>query len=225
MWLDRLKKIINEDKIKKLNSKTVLIIGLGGVGGHALESIVRMGINNIILVDNDVFDITNLNRQLLSLNSNIGRLKVDVARDRILDINKNCNIICIPKFIDESNIFELFNYKIDYVIDACDTITTKILLIKECLKRNIKIISSMGTGNKFHPELLEIIDLKKTTYDPIAKVLRNKFKNEKKKIMVICSKEKGINIKDRTPGSTSLVPSVAGILCASYVINDVLKEE
>jgi len=225
MWLDRLKKIINEDKINKLNSKTVLIIGLGGVGGHSLEAIVRMGINNIIVVDNDVFDITNLNRQLLSLNSNIGRLKVDVAKERILDINKDCNVICIPKFIDESNISELFNNKIDYVIDACDTITTKILLINECLNRNIKIISSMGTGNKLHPELLEITELKKTTYDPIAKVLRNKFKNEKKKIMVICSKEKGISINDRTPGSTSLVPSVAGILCASYVVNDILKED
>jgi len=225
MWLDRLKKIISEDKINKLNSKTVLIIGLGGVGGHALEAIVRMGINNIIVVDNDVFDITNLNRQLLSLNSNVGRLKVDVAKERILDINRDCNVTCIPKFIDESNISELFNNKIDYVIDACDTITTKVLLINECLNRNIKIISSMGTGNKLHPELLEIIELKKTTYDPIAKVLRNKFKNEKKKIMVICSKEKGISIKDRTPGSTSLVPSVAGILCASYVVNDILKED
>lgn len=225
MWLDRLKKIISEDKMNKLNSKTVLIIGLGGVGGYALEAIVRMGINNIILVDNDVFDITNLNRQLLSLSSNIGKLKVDVAKDRILDINKECNIICIPKFIDESNISELFKNNVDYVIDACDTITTKILLIKECLNRNIKIISSMGTGNKFHPELLEIIDLKKTTYDPIAKILRNKFKDEKNKIMVVCSKEKGINVKDRTPGSTSLVPSTAGILCASYVINDILKED
>lgn len=225
MWLDRLKKIINEDKINKLNSNTVLIIGLGGVGGHALESIVRMGINNIIIVDNDVFDITNLNRQLLSLNSNVGRLKVDVAKERILDINKDCNVTCIPKFIDESNISELFDYKIDYVIDACDTITTKILLINECLNRNIKIISSMGTGNKLHPELLEIIELKKTSYDPIAKILRNKFKNINKKIMVICSKEKSISIKDRTPGSTSLVPSVAGILCASYVINDILKED
>lgn len=225
MWLNRLNKIISNDKINKLNSKTVLIIGLGGVGGHALESIVRMGINNIIVVDNDVFDITNLNRQLLSLNSNIGKLKVDVAKERVIDINKDCNITCIPKFIDKSNINEIFGYKIDYVIDACDTITTKILLINECLNRNIKIISSMGTGNKFDPELLEIIDLKKTSYDPIAKVLRNKFKNINKNIMVVCSKEKSINIKDRTPGSTSLVPSAAGILCASYVINDVLKEE
>ena len=127
-------------------------------------------------------------------------------------------------FIDSSNILELFNYKLDYVIDCCDTVSTKILLIKECLERKIKIISSMGTGNKFHPELLEITELKKTSYDPLAKVIRNKFKHEKRKIMVVCSKEKGISIGDRTPGSTSLVPNAAGILCASFVINDILKE-
>lgn len=220
--LDRLEKILSNEAIDKIKNKTVLIIGLGGVGGHALESIVRMGVNNIILVDGDVIDITNLNRQLLSLNSNIGEYKVDVAKKRVLDINKDCNIISINKFIDESNILELFNYNIDYVIDACDTVTTKILLIKECLDRNIKIISSMGTGNKFHPELLEITELKKTSYDPLAKVIRNKLKDEKRKIMVVSSKEIGIDIKDRTPGSTSLVPSSAGIMCASYVINDII---
>ena len=224
MWLSRLNKILSNDKIDAIRSKTVLIIGIGGVGGHALESIVRMGVNNIILVDNDVVDISNLNRQLISLNSNIGRKKVDVAKERILDINKDCNVITIDKFITHDNILELFNYNIDYIIDACDTVSTKILLIKECLDRNIKIISSMGTGNKFHPEMLEITELKKTSYDPLAKVLRNKFKNEKRKIWVVSSKEKGISIKDRTPGSTSLVPSTAGILCASYVINDILEE-
>ena len=221
MWLDRLNKLVDSNIFK---NKIVLIIGLGGVGGHALEAVARMGIKNIIVVDNDSIDITNLNRQLLSLNSNVGEYKVDVAKKRLLDINPNCNVTLINKFIDSSNILTLFNYSIDYVIDACDTITTKILLIEECLKRDIKIISCMGTGNKFHPELLEIVELKKTAYDPLAKVIRNKFRYEKKKIMVVCSKEKGINIKDRIPGSTSLVPSVAGILCASYVINDILKE-
>ena len=224
MWLNRLKKVIGKEGISKLKDKTVLIIGLGGVGGAALECVVRMGINNIIIVDNDVVDITNLNRQIISLHSNIGKNKVDVAKERILDINSNCNVVTINKFIDSSNILELFNYKLDYVIDCCDTVSTKILLIKECLERKIKIISSMGTGNKFHPELLEITELKKTSYDPLAKVIRNKFKYEKRKIMVVCSKEKGISIGDRTPGSTSLVPNAAGILCASFVINDILKE-
>jgi len=221
MWLNRLNKIVDDSTLDKIRNKTVLIIGLGGVGGHALESIVRMGINNVILVDNDIVDETNLNRQLLSLRSNIGEYKVDVAKKRVLDINPDCNVIIINKFIDRTNYKELFSYNIDYVIDACDTVTTKILLIKECLNRNIKIISCMGTGNKFHPEMLEICELKKTSYDPLAKVIRNKFKNEKRKIMVVYSKEERVKIEDRTPGSTSLVPSCAGVMCASFIINDI----
>jgi len=224
MWLSRLNKILSDTEIDIIKNKTVLIIGIGGVGGYALESIVRMGVNNIIIVDNDVVDITNLNRQLISLNSNIGRKKIEVAKERILDINNDCNVITIDKFITEENILDLFKYNIDYVIDACDTVSTKISLIKECLDRNIKIISCMGTGNKFHPEKLEITELKKTSYDPLAKILRNKFKDEKRKIMVVSSTEKGIDINDRIPGSTSLVPSAAGIMCASYVINDILED-
>lgn len=221
MWLDRLNKIIDNSVLDEIRNKTVLIIGLGGVGGHALESIVRMGVNNIIIVDKDIVDETNLNRQLLSLRSNIGEYKVEVARMRVLDINPDCNVITINKFIDVTNYLELFSYNIDYVIDACDTVTTKILLIEECLNRNIKIISCMGTGNKFHPEMLEICELKKTSYDPLAKVIRNKFKNEKRKIMVVYSKEEGVKIENRTPGSTSLVPSCAGVMCASFIINDI----
>lgn len=221
MWLDRLSKIMDDSTLSKIRNKTVLIIGLGGVGGSSLESIVRMGVNNIIIVDNDVIDETNLNRQILSLKCNIGEYKTDVAKKRIFDINPECNVISINKFIDSTNYLELFSYNIDYVIDACDTVSTKILLIEECLNRNIKIISCMGTGNKFHPEMLEICELKKTSYDPLAKVIRNKFKNEKRKIMVVYSKEEGVKITDRTPGSTSLVPTTAGIMCASYIINDI----
>ena len=224
MWLSRLEKMIDSNKLEKIKNTSVLIIGIGGVGGNALEAIVRMGVNNIIIVDNDIIDITNLNRQLISLRSNVGEYKVDAAIKRVKDINNECNIIGINKFIDKSNINFLFNYKIDYVIDCCDTISTKILLIEECLKRNIKFISCMGTGNKFHPEMLEIDELKKTSYDPIAKILRNKFKNVNDKIMVVYSKEKSISINDRIPGSNSLVPSCAGILCASYVINNIIKE-
>ena len=224
MWNDRLKKLLNDNDIEKIKNTCVLIIGLGGVGGSALEAITRMGVENIIIIDNDIVDISNLNRQIISLKSNIGEKKIEVAKKRILDINPNCNVILIDKFIDKDNILELFNNKIDYVIDACDTVSTKILLIKECLDRNIKIISSMGTGNKFHPERLEITELKKTNYDPLAKVIRNKFKDEKRKIMVVSSKEISVKLSDRTPGSTALVPNAAGILCASYVINDILED-
>jgi tRNA A37 threonylcarbamoyladenosine dehydratase len=224
-WLQRLEKIIGNNNIEKLKNTTVAIIGIGGVGGHALESITRSGINNIIIVDKDIVDISNLNRQLISLTSNIGELKTEVAKKRILDINPSCDVNTLNIFLDNTNMEDLFKYKIDYLIDACDTTTTKILLIKECLKRNIKIISCMGTGNKFNPSMLEIIDIRKTSYDPLAKIIRKKLKDEhiNEKVMVVCSKEKPLKTEDRTPGSNSIVPSTAGILCASYVINDVLK--
>lgn len=220
--LDRLELLIGKDNIKLLESKTVLIIGLGGVGGHALESIARSGIGQVIIVDNDIVDITNLNRQLISTKFNIGQNKVDVAEFRINEIS-NTKVIKIKEFINDSNIDILFNNKIDYIIDACDTIDTKYLLIKEAIKRNIKIISVMGTAKKMHPELLEIIRLDKTSYDPIAKILRKKLRDNhiNDKIMCICSKEAPL-IKEM--GSNSLVPSVAGIMAASYVINDIVGD-
>lgn len=223
MWNERLKRIINESSMKKIKNACVLVIGLGGVGGMALETIVRSGVENIIIVDNDIVDITNLNRQIISLNDNIGKQKTSVAKERILNINSNCNVIVINEFIDDTNINELFKYKLDYIIDACDTINTKALIIAECLKRNIKFISCMGTANKFNPELLKIVELKNTSYDPIAKILRNKFKTEKRKILTVSSTEQ---IKHSSLlGTTSMVPMSAGILCASYVINDILKGE
>lgn len=226
-WLQRLETIIGNDKIDALKNSTVLIVGIGGVGGHALESITRSGIGNIIIIDKDVVDITNLNRQLISLNSNIGELKIDVAKNRILDINPKCNIKCFNMFLDITNIDDILKLNIDYVIDACDTITTKILLIENCIKKDIKIISCMGTGNKFNPSMLEIIDINKTSYDPIAKIIRKKLKDDRinKKVMVVCSKEKPVKVTSRTPGSNSFVPGSAGILCASYVINDILKSK
>lgn len=223
MWLNRLELMIGSNNISKLNSATIAIIGLGGVGGSALESIVRSGINNIIIVDKDIVDITNLNRQVISLTNNIGMSKVDVAESRIKLINPNCNVIKLNMFLDDSNIDELFKYNIDYLIDACDTIDTKISLIKESLNRNIKIISSMGTGNKFDPSKLEILDISKTSCDPLAKVMRKKLNNVGiKHVMVVSSTE--IPLKISNPiGSNSLVPNSAGILLASYVIRDIIK--
>lgn len=224
MWLSRLELLVKKENIDKLKNTTVAFIGLGGVGGMALESIVRSGISNIIIVDHDIVDITNLNRQIISLTDNIGLKKVDVASNRIKLINNECNIIKLDLFLDSSNILELFKYKIDYIIDACDTVNTKLLLIKECYDRNIKIISSMGTANKFDPSKLEIIDITKTSYDPIAKILRKRLKDINiKHAKVICSTEKPQNIS-KPVGSNSIVPLAAGILCASYVINDIVGE-
>lgn len=220
---DRLELIIG-DKIENLKNKTVLVLGLGGVGGHVFEALLRSGIGTIIVADNDKIDITNLNRQLLSNKNNIGEYKVDEAEKRKNEINKNCNLIKINKFITEDNLEELFKQKIDFIVDAIDSLKTKKSLIKYALENNIKIISVMGTGNKMHPELLTITDIKKTSYDPIAKEIR-KYLNKEKikgKLPVVSSEEQPT--KTNKIGSNAFVPATAGLIAASYVINELIKE-
>ena len=220
---DRLEILIGE-KINILKNKTVLVIGLGGVGGHAFEALVRSGIENIIAIDSDIIDITNLNRQALAYQTTIEKNKVDVAEKIAKNINPNCQITKINEFIDKTNIEKLFKVKIDFVIDAIDTIETKKLIIKKCLKEKIPFISVMGTGNKMHPELLEIKDIRKTEYDQIAKIIRKMIKEEniKKEVPVVFSKEKPL-IKNKI-GSNAFVPATAGLLAASYVINKILED-
>lgn len=222
---DRFIKIINEENFNKIKNLNILIIGIGGVGGYALEALVRSGVEDITIVDGDIVEKTNLNRQLIALNSTINQEKVAVAKERCLDINPNIKINTIKQFIDKNNIDELFENNYDYIIDACDTITTKVLLIKKAQELNIKIISCMGTGNRIDPTKLEITTLNKTNNDPLARVMRRLLKenNLKLNVPVICSSEDAIKIKDRTPGSSALVPSVAGIYIASFIINDILK--
>lgn len=221
----RLKLITGDDKFNLINDTTVLVLGVGGVGSYAVESLVRSGIGKIIIVDNDNVDITNLNRQLMTLHSNIGKYKVDVLEARIKDINPNCEVVKINSFITNENINNLFDHNIDYVIDACDTVDTKKSLIRECIKRKIKFISCMGTGNKLDPSKLEIIDIRKTSYDPLARIIRKMIKDEKikDKVMVIASTEQPLKNDTKVIGSNSYVPATAGLLCASYVINDIIK--
>lgn len=225
--LERLELLVGKEKLNKITNLTILIIGLGGVGGYALESIIRCGIKKIIIVDKDIIDITNLNRQIISNHSNIGKYKTDEAEIRIKQINPNIEIKKITKFINESNIELLFEEKIDYLIDACDYIPVKKLIIKECLKRKIKFIISTGTGKRLDPTKLQIIDIRKTSYDPIAKILRKMVKDEKikGKIPCICSSETPIKNKSINIPSNSFVPGTAGLLCTSYIINDVIKGE
>ena len=227
MQFDRIRMIINENKLNEIQKKNILIIGIGGVGGSALESLVRFGIINITIIDGDIVDITNLNRQIITLHSNIGQNKVDVAKSRALDINPIININDLNLFLDSNNINELLNNNYDYIIDACDTITTKLEIIKYCQNNNIKLISCLGTGNRFDPTKLEITTLKKTHSDPLAKILRKLVKdnNLNLNVNVVWSNELPIKTNERTPGSNSLVPNVAGIYLASYIINDILKEE
>ena len=212
------------DKINVLKNKTILVLGLGGVGGYVTESLARSGIGNLILVDYDKVDLTNINRQIIATYSNIGKLKTECFKERIADINKECKVTLINEFYGKDNKDILFNQKIDYVIDCCDSLESKCILIEECFKRNIPIISSMGTGNKFHPELFSITKLKKTEYDPLAKKLRFLLKDKKEllEVDVLYSKEKPTEYKGKI-GSISYVPSVAGLLLTSFVINKFLK--
>ena len=215
--------LVGELNFKKIQEKTVLIVGLGGVGGYATESLVRSGINNLILIDHDTIDITNLNRQIIATSNNIGNNKVDEFKKRILEINPECNIITHKLFLDRTNSNILDNYKIDYIIDCCDSVDTKKLLIDYSISKNIKLISSMGTANKLEPTKLEIIDIRKTSYDPLAKILR-KYVNDlktNKKIMVISSKEEPI--KRQGLSSLIFVPATAGLLCSNYVIKDIIE--
>lgn len=218
--------LLVKDKFDLIKQKNILIIGLGGVGSYAVEALIRSGIENITIVDNDIISISNLNRQLMTYHNNIGKYKTDEIEKRILSINPNCKVTKITKFIDMENINELFNIKYDYVVDACDTVTVKLELIRICKNKNIKLISSMGTGNKMDPTRLKITDIRNTSYDPLAKIIRKMVNQEKikGKIMVVCSDEKPIRKIDKKVPSNSFVPSVAGLLCASYIINDIVGD-
>ena len=219
----RLLKIMDEETLERFKNAHVLLVGVGGVGGAAFETLLRMGIGHITVVDNDIFEESNLNRQILSNYENIGNLKVMEAKKRALLINPECEVIPIPKYLTKENIRGILNDNYDYIIDACDTVTIKLELVKMALERGIKIISAMGTGNKFDPTMLEICDITKTSYDPLAKVMRKLLRDNKiKHLMVVASKE--IPRKaDRIPGSSMMVPNTAGIYAAYYCINDIME--
>ena len=223
---ERVIKLIGEDNLKKIQSQKVMVIGLGGVGGYAVESLIRSGLENIVIVGYDIIDISNLNRQIITNRNNIGTLKVEETTKRILSINPNAVVEQVKIKLDENNINILFDYNPDYIIDCCDTLVVKQELIKECLKKKIKFISSMGTGNKIKPSLLEVIDISKTSYDPIAKKIRKYLRdnNIRGKVPVICSKEQGNKFKGDIP-SMIFVPATAGLLGANYVINDILNSK
>lgn len=221
----RLEKLIGEEKLINLSKRSVLILGVGGVGGYVAESLARSGIGTLILVDFDIIDESNINRQIIALDSTIGFKKIDVLEKRVKEINNDINVVKIDKFIDSENYTLLFDYDIDFFVDACDTVTTKKSVIKYCLDNDINFITSMGTGNKFDPSKLEIIDIRKTVNDPLARILRKFVKDLKtnKKVMVCTSSELPIKTGDRTPGSTAFVPSSAGLLIGSYIVRSFIE--
>ena len=222
---DRVVSLLGEENYYKIKNATVLVVGIGGVGGYAVESLVRSGIENIILVDYDTIDITNLNRQIISDSTNIGNDKVVEWKKRIALINPNCRVITHKLFLNKDNINIFDNYQIDYIIDACDNVPAKKLLIDYAIKKDIKLISSMGTANKIDPLKLTITKIQNTSYDPLAKIIR-KYVNSihtNKKIMVVSSSEKPI--KRSNLSSVVFVPATAGILCANYVIKDIIENK
>lgn len=226
-WKSRTELLIGKDNIQKLANSKVIVYGIGGVGSFVVEGLVRAGVENIILVDNDVISPSNLNRQIHATITNIGKLKVDCMKDRILSINPNVNVeIYIPQDIEEGE-ETLIDNVIDYVVDAVDTTTTKLKLIQRAKEKQVPIISCMGTGNKLDPTKFEIADIYKTSVCPLAKVMRKELKKRGiNDLKVLYSKEEPIkhDVESRTPASISFVPSVAGMMIAGEVIKDIIKK-
>lgn len=218
--------LIGKERIEKLKKAKVAVFGIGGVGSFVVEGLVRAGIGNFVLVDKDIVDITNLNRQIIATRKTVGKPKVEVAKERILEINPDANVeIHQEFFMPDSE--EILDNTIDYVVDAVDTVTAKIELVIRANKLNIPIISSMGTGNKLDPTKFEVTDIYKTSVCPLAKVIRKELKNRGiKKLKVVYSKEEPIktNIIQQkpVPASISFVPSVAGLIIAGEVIKDII---
>lgn len=220
----------NVDKIKKLN---IVICGVGGVGSFTLEAIARIGVGKITIIDKDIVDITNINRQLIATKKTIGKDKVEVAKKRINDINPSVKVSAIKENITSDNISSLLDSKetIDYVVDCVDNIEAKLAIILECNRKNIKCISSMGMANKLDPLAIQIADIYKTNTCPLAKIIRKKLKENgiKKQTVVFSTEipkkktEEEKKIYGNTLGSVSFVPSVAGLVIASYVIKKSLN--
>ena len=218
-------RIFGTENQEKLNNAKVLVFGLGGVGGAVCEALARSGVGTLGLVDKDIVDITNINRQLIATESTIGMKKTDACEKRMLEINPRINLnkynlFYLPETADAVNLSEY-----DYIVDAIDNVTAKLELIKRAKEENINIISSMGTGNKIHPEMLEIADISKTSVCPLARVIRRELRNKGiNHLTVVYSKEEPQNIDgDRTPASSTFVPITAGVLIASRVVQDILE--
>lgn len=227
----RFELLVGQDKIRDLNQKKVIVFGAGGVGGYVVEALVRSGIEHITLVDNDSVSISNLNRQIIATQKTVGMSKVKVAKERIESINPHCHVETLEMFYLPENADSIDLTQYDYVVDAIDTITSKIELACRCEKLGVPLMSSMGTGNKMNPAMLEVSDVYKTSVCPLAKVMRKELKTRGvKHLKVVYSKElpiKPLQSKEETnrrsiPGSNAFVPSSAGLLIASEVIKDLL---
>lgn len=228
--------LIGKDAVEKLNNSRVAVFGVGGVGGYVVEALSRAGVGNIDIIDNDTISVSNLNRQIIALNSTVGKNKVDVSKARLLDINPNLKVETYKCFFTRNTEFDFSKY--DYVVDAIDTVVGKLELITRAKSANVPIICSMGTGNKMNPTMFEVADISKTSVCPLAKVIRQELKKRRiKKVKVVYSKEmplKPIVTEDMdvetkggriAPASNSFCPAVAGLIIASEVIKDLIAYE
>lgn len=234
---------IGKEGLEKLTNSCVGILGIGGVGSFAAEALARSGVGRLILVDKDIVDITNVNRQIHALLSTVGQSKVELMKKRIEDINPQCEVITLNMFYTEETYEQFFAYDFDFVIDAADTVAYKIHLIKQCVERNIPIISCMGAANKLDPTKLQIADISKTHTDPLAKVVRTRLRKEgiHKGVPVVFSDESPIVVREEVvkevgneaatirkaqlpPSSNAFVPSVAGLIMASYVVRQMIRD-
>lgn len=226
----RTEKLYGEANMAKLKKARVAVFGIGGVGGYVVEALARSGVGALDLIDHDTIALSNLNRQIIATMPDIGRLKVDVAKERIASINPDCQVTTYPIFYlpETANQIDFSHY--DYIVDAIDTVTGKLMLITQADACDVPIISAMGAGNKIHPELFEVADLYKTSVCPLAKVMRRECRKRGiDHLKVVYSKELPIkpettDVDDKTgkaaPGSTAFTPSAAGLIIASVVVND-----
>ncbi len=223
--------LVGQENMKKINNTRVLVFGVGGVGSYTVMALARSGVSSIDIVDSDTVSVTNINRQIIANLKSIGRKKVEVLKEMLLDINKDIKVNTFDLFVNKDNIdtFDFSSY--DYVVDAIDTVSSKILIIEKCNECNTKIISAMGAGNKFDATKFEVTDIYKTSVCPLAKVMRYELKKRGiKKLKVVYSKETPakplVNISEdnrrSTPGSMAYVPSVSGLIIAGEIINHII---
>ena len=220
--------LLDDNKMSSLSNSHVMVFGVGGVGGYVVEALVRSGVGKVSIIDNDTVNITNLNRQIIALETNVGLKKVDVLKERILAINPRCEVICYDTFITDKNIDEINFNGVNYVVDAVDTITAKIAIIEKAKLYNIPIISSMGAGNRLDPFQIKIADINQTVNCPLAKVMRNELKKRNiKNVKCIFSLELPVELTKtiinpengkKVIGSIAYMPSIFGLLIASEVI-------
>lgn len=215
--------VIGKLNLEKLKGSKICICGIGGVGSYVLEAIARIGVGSITIIDKDNVDMTNINRQLIATVDNVGNSKVEEAKKRINSINPTIQVTAIKDFIDTNNVEKYITVDYDYVVDAIDSVESKIAIIKTCKKNNIKIISSMGMANRLEPLKIKIADISKTEVCPLAKVVRKRLKEEGiQKVKVVFSTEIAVKPGGAQLGSVSFVPSVAGLIIASEVVKDII---